>query len=131
MDILDVKIVRIKDHDTETDLTLDTYFPVDAESYPPVPKKMSWRSMVSYIISLFFSTKIYVAKGQVLRADMKTAITFPVAFETDYIIVPTFVHASEQTGLLIEDETSTGFSVTALGGETTIDFVVLPITPLP
>jgi hypothetical protein len=130
MDILDVHIVRIKDHDTETDLSLDTYFPVDAESYPPVPKKMSWQSMITYIVRVIFSNKIYTEKGIRLIADTPYPVVFPVPFVTDYIIIPSFVHSESQTGLTITDETMSGFTITSNGEDCTLDITVIPITPL-
>lgn len=129
MDILDVHIVRIKDHDEETDLTLDTYFAVDAESYPPIPKKMSWLAMVTYIITLIFSHKIYNAKID-LRADEPYDVTFPTPFTGMYAVQISYGHAVEQGGVVITNETLAGLTLTAQGVDTTIDLTCIPLTPV-
>lgn len=129
MDILDIKIVRIKDHDEESDLSLDTWFAVDADTYPPVPKKMSWQKMITYILTIIFSKKIITWTNIGMRAGVPVSMTFPEAFDVDYIILPSFVKYAESPGLEITDQSSTGFTMTSQV-DTTVDITVIPITPI-
>lgn len=130
MDILDVHIVRIKDLTEETDFSLDVEFAVDNPAYSSVPKKVKWRDMIAWIVYVVFSQKIYTEREATLRDGIPLDITFPYEFTTDYIIVPSFLHSDEQAGLTITNETSTGFTVTSIGADVTLDFTVIPITPI-
>jgi hypothetical protein len=131
MDILDVHIVRIKDHEEETVLSMsDLWLPVDADSYLPVPKKISIVGLIGYIIEVFLRDGIYSVKGIRLVADTPVHITFPTERTGDYVIIPSFVHSEEMTGLTITNETSAGFDIASNGSDTTIDLIAVTITTL-
>jgi hypothetical protein len=131
MYILDVHIVRITELTAETVGAADQYVAIDSDAYlDGYPKKLTLLDLAKWVISILFSLKMCNLKGLLLRDGEPYQITFDEEFETDYIIIPSYVHSDTQVGLTITNELSTGFEITANGSDITLDIMVVPITPL-
>lgn len=114
----EIVIVRIVEHETETNLDNGLEFVVDSENYlDEIPKKVSIGAIRDYITTYLHTSLARAGKDIPLTGGIENTVNYTTSFEvtqTYVLVVQTYSVALGQVGFVITEENLGNFKITPL-----------------